>query len=193
MAELPPLASIDDVEALLGHDLTQSEITQAEALLNQASGLFRRTAHRSFTAGEGTFRLKVNGGEVRLPESPVVRVDSVKDDEGNDVTYTLFDATITTSLQSHRFVRVTYAYGATEVPALVVTTVAGMVARVMNVDPRARAGLAQVQETAGPYSAGGTFAGWAVGAQLLLSPADAEVAKMFRATRLSNTIVLGAR
>ena len=55
---------------------------------------------------------------------------------------------------------------------------------------RARAGMTQFQKTAGPFQEGGTFAAWAVGGQVLLSPADAAVAQSFRPTRLPSTVVL---
>lgn len=188
MAEQTPLASTDDVEAMLGRDLTSSEAGQVGALLEQASALFRKAAGRDFTPGRFKNRLKVNGGEVRLPNSPVTVVHSVTDDDGNPIDYTTYGSTLTTPLRSHRFVRVDYEGGG-DIPELVTTTVAGMVARLFNVDARAKAGMSQFQETTGPFSEGGTFASWAVGGQLMLAPADVAVAQSYRAPRLSNTVV----
>lgn len=188
MAESTPLASHMDVAALLGRDLTSSEQEQAEPLLIQASALFRKAAGRDFTPGRFANRLKVNGGDIRLPNTPVIVVHSVTDDDGNPIDFTTFGSTLTTCLRSHRFVRVDYEGGG-DVPELVRNTVAGMVARLFNVDARAKAGMSQFQETTGPFSEGGTFASWAVGGQLMLSPADAVVAQSFRAPRLSNTVV----
>lgn len=188
MAEYTPLASALDVEALLGRDLTSSEAWQVDALLEQASALFRKAAGRDFTPGRYANRLKVNGGEIRLPNSPVTVIHSVTDDDGNAIDYTTFGSTVTTCLRSHRFVHVDYEGGG-EVPDLVTKTVAGMVSRLFNVDARAKAGMSQFQETTGPFSEGGTFASWAVGGQLMLAPADAAVAQSYRAPRLSNTVV----
>lgn len=188
MAEYTTLASSADVAALLGRDLTSSEMEQVDALLVQASALFRKVAGRDFTPGRFKNRLKVNGGEVRLPNTPVTVVHSVTDDDGNPIDFKAFGSTLTTCLRSHRFVRVDYEGGG-DVPELVTSTVAGMVTRLFNVDARAKAGMSQFQETTGPFSEGGTFASWAVGGQLMLAPADAAVAQSYRAPRLSNTVV----
>ncbi|WP_336630006.1 MULTISPECIES: hypothetical protein [unclassified Microbacterium] len=192
MASEDNLASSTDVSALLGRDLTSAEAAQVEALLTQASALFRMASRRSFTAGESLVRLKVNGGEVRLPETPVVNVSAVTDDDGNPVPFTQFQGTLTVPLLSHRFVRVAYTHGSDAVPELVVSTVAGMVARVMSIDPKAKSGVVQHQTTATPYSENDTYASWAIGGQVMLSPADMDVAKNMRPTRLSNTVVLGS-
>lgn len=192
MASETPLASDSDVAALLGRDLTSAEAAQVEALLTQASALFRMTAHRSFTPGASTVRLKVNGGEVRLPETPVVSVDAVVSDDGAPIVFTQFKGMITVPLRSHEFVRVTYTHGPTEIPDLVVATVAAMVARVLSIDPKAKTGVAQHQTAATPYSESDTFATWAIGGQVMLSPSDLDVAKSFRRTRMSNTVVLGS-
>ncbi len=191
MAEYTPLASTADVVAALGRGLTPQEQAQVESKLAKASELFRAAAGRDFTPGRKTSRLKVNGGEVRLPQTPVVTIHSVTDDDGNAIEWThAFGATLTVPLLSHRFVRVDYSFGSDEVPKLVTETVAEMVARVFAVDKRAKAGLSQYQKTTGPFSEGGTFASWAVGGQVMMSPADAAVAATFRAPRLSNTVVL---
>lgn len=190
MAEYEALASVDDVKAALGRDLTTSEQAQVGPALEKASELFRRAARRDFTAGRKTTRLKVNGGEVRLPQSPVATIHAVTDDDGNPVRWAHpFGATLTVAMRSHQFVRVDYSYGG-DVPKLVRTTVADIVARLFNVDDRAKSGLAQYQKGTGPFTEGGTFASWAVGGQVMLSPADEAVAASFRAPRLANTVVL---
>jgi len=184
-----PLATSEDVVAALGRALTDSEAAQAEAALRQASELFRTAAGRQFTPGRKLTRLKVNGGEVRLPQSPVTEVHSVTTDDGAPLSYRSFQSTICVDLLSHRFVRVDYSFGDAIIPELVAGTVAGMVARVFSLDGRAKAGLTQYQTTTGPFSGGGTFAAWAVGGQIMLAPADIAIARSFRAPRLSNTVV----
>lgn len=189
MVELMPLASDTDVAGALGRDLTPSEVVQVQAKLVQASELFRNAANRTFTPGRKTVRLKVNAGEVRLPESPVVTVHSVTDDDGTAIEHTLFGVTITVPRCSARFVRVDYSFGSADVPALARETVAAMVARVMDVDKLAKAGLSQFQTTTGPFTDGGTFATWAVGAQVLMAPADIVAAESFRPPRVPSTVV----
>lgn len=184
-----PLATQDDVIEALGRALTTSEAQSVDAKLRKASELFRKEAHRTFTPGRRTSRLKVNGGEVRLPESPVTTVHSVTDDDGTPITHTLFGVTLTVPLRSHHFVRVDYSYGTETPPTLAVETVAEMVARVFGLDKRAKAGIAQFQRTDGPFSDGGTFAAWAVGGQVTMSPADIDAAKSLRPPRLGNTVV----
>lgn len=189
-----PLATLEDVVEALGRDLTSSEAAQVDAKLKQASGLFRKEARQIFTQARSTRRLKVDGGEVRLPESPVVAVHSVTDDEGYAIEWCeLFGVAFRVPLRSHRFVRVdfTHGYDAEEIPELVVTTVAAAVARVFDTDTRARAGLSQFQESTGPFSEGGTFAAWAVGGEVTLSPAELDTARSFRPARVSRTIVQG--
>lgn len=190
MAEYVALASVDDVKAALGRDLTSSEALQVDDMLKNASELFRDAAGQNFTPDRRVQRLKVNGGEVRVTNSPVVEIHSVTDDASNPITYTRFGVTLDVGLRSDQFVRVDYSYGADEVPELARTTVAGMVARTFNVDDRAKAGLAQFQKSDGPFSDGGTFASWAVGGQVMMSPADTLAAQSFRPRRLTNTVVL---
>ncbi|MDF2578441.1 MAG: putative bacteriophage protein [Microbacterium sp.] len=184
------LATSEDVVAALGRALTTSEATGVDAKLAKASELFRDEARRNFTPGRRTTRLKVHGDEVLLPESPVVTIHAVTDDAGAAVTYTRFGTMLTVACRSQSFVRVDYSFGSDTVPELVKTTVAEMVARTYDVDKRARAGMTQFQKTAGPFQEGGQFAAWAVGGQVLLSPADAAIARSFRAPRLPSTVVL---
>lgn len=182
-----PLATRWDVVESLGRDLTSSEETRVDAALAKASELFREEAERTFTPGRRTNRLKVHAGEVRLSELPVTDIHSVTDDEGRPVRYARFDSLLTIHDCAAPFVRVDYSFGRETVPEIVRTTVAGMVAQAFGVDKRARAGMTQYQQTGGPYNEGGTFAAWAVGGQVMLSPADAEVARKLRPPKLGGT------
>ncbi|MET0716407.1 MAG: hypothetical protein ABWY57_15990 [Mycetocola sp.] len=188
MADLT-LASSSDVAAQLGRALTSEETARVDALLEKASGLFRKRSGQTFTPGQSLVRLKVNGGLVRLPESPVVDVISVTDDDSTPIEYTLFGQTITLCRRSDRFVRVDYKHGSDTVPDLVRVTVAEVVARVLRIAPGAMTGLSQFQKTDGPFSRGGTYAPWAVGGQLMLSPDDISTALLFRAPHSGNLIV----
>lgn len=186
-SEYPPLADSGDVENALGRALTSSEANRVDDALVKASELFRREAQRTFTTGRRTNRLRSHAGEVRLPEKPVTDVVSVTDDNGYPIQYTRFDSVLALSDTATQFVRVDYIFGSNEVPEIVRTTVAAAVAGAFDVDKRARAGMTQFQEAKGPFSEGGTFASWAVGGQVGLSPADIAVARSFRAQRLGGT------
>src|SRR6056297_3421216 len=82
------LATIADVEARLGRDLTAGETAQASAYLNDASALFVQRAVQKFEVGESTVRLFPNDGVVRLVQRPVISVDSVTDIDGNEIDFT---------------------------------------------------------------------------------------------------------
>lgn len=192
MAEnFTPLASSADVVKALGRALTTSEQQKVDAALAKASELFRHEAQRAFTPGRKTSRLKVNRGEVHLAESPVSTIHSVTDDDGRRVRFTHFGVMLTLSACAAPFVRVDYEFGDAKVPELVVTTVAEMVAATFGLDKRARAGMTQFQDTTGPFSDGGTFATWAVGGKIAMSPADIAIAQSFRPIKLGGTVVHG--
>ncbi|MFJ6547451.1 hypothetical protein [Microbacterium sp. NPDC091676] len=186
-----PLASSEDVVKALGRDLTSSEQAKVDVALAKASELFRNEARRTFTRGRKTARLKVSRGEVHLPESPVVTVHSVTDDHGHRFRFTHFGVMLNISACAEPFVRVDYEFGDDKVPELVVTTVAEMVAATFGLDKRARAGMTQFQDTTGPFSDGGTFAAWAVGGKIAMSPADLATAQSFRPVKLGGTVTQG--
>ncbi len=183
-----PLAAPKDVEALLGRDLTSEEAAKADAMLAKASADFRRAAgRRLFTPGTTTARLKVDGGQVWLKQLPVTDVTSVVDDDGRPVPYTRTGQVLCVPLDSARFVTVTYTHGSAEVPDDVVSAVADCVARVLKVDPRAASGVSQTQhsETRGPFTESGSdsFASWAVGGSVMLSPSEMATARSYRTRR----------
>ncbi|AHH20851.1 putative bacteriophage protein [Nocardia nova SH22a] len=181
---MDPLATAQDVETQLGRDLTETEQARVEGILAKASDLFRRKARQDFTLGESTVRLKSNGGEIRLEQEPVTAVTTVVDDCGAAVDHRWAGQLLWVTrngcpLGSHEFVTVTYSHGG-EVPDLVRQTIAEVVARVLNVDSRALSGVVTATETTGPFSETLTYAGWAVGGQTMLSPADEAIALSYR-------------
>lgn len=184
-----PLATSADVVNALGRALTPSEESGVDDRLITASGLFRDEARRQFTPGRKTVRLKVNGGEVRLPESPVTVIHSVATPDGLVTTYSRSGNVLSVGLRSDQFVTVDFSFGSADVPAEVRTAVAAMVARIYGVDERAAAGMTQFSSGEGPYSESGQFATWAVGGQVILAPADAAIARRYRPPRLTSTIV----
>lgn len=181
------LASVEDVKEALGRDLTPEELIKVEPILDKASELFRLRSGQQFTPGASTVRLKVNGGEVRLPQRPVVDVEAVTLDDGSAVAFDLFGSVLTTSLRSHAFVRVTYTHGG-DVPEVVRLCIADIGRKVLEIPKAARGGLSQFSKTDGPFSESGTYAAWAVGAQTMLAPDDNALADTFR-VRYGNAIV----
>ena len=176
---MDPLASSEDVEAQLGRELTDAESGRVDDILAKASALFRDKSGQDFTPGRSVRRLKVNGGRVRLPQTPVVEVHSVTLDDGAPVDHDLFGQWLTVPLASHEFVRVDYEHGG-DVPDLVRITIAEVVAKVIRIDRNAAAGVATHQLSAGQYQESRTYAGWALGGGTSLAPEDEKVALSFR-------------
>ncbi len=181
------LATIADVEARLGRDLTVAETSKANAYLADASALFIQRAIQKFEVGESTVRLFPKDGIVRLVQRPVIEIVSVKDIDGVDIDYTWDGRQSLYDLGDFRGVTVTYEHGSAEIPADVVAVVAGMVARTLSISPDAAAGVQQ--QAVGPFSQ--TYATWAVGAQVMMSPAEAKVADHYRGLTFRSTSVLG--
>lgn len=196
------LATIEDVEALLGSTITDG-VERAEALLAQVSARFRREARQEFTPGESTVRLKTVGGVVFLREQPATEVVSVVGPDGQPVGFehhgqevAISSGSMVLVLDSEGspmsplrmdersgpqldFVTVTYRHGGA-VPAAVVGAVADAVRRIIGVDPDASAGVTQQTDSAGIYSRTRQYATWAVGGQALLSPDEITLARSFR-------------
>lgn len=182
---MQPLATIADVEGFVGRPLTPEETVKANAIIAKASALFRLEAGQTFTREKTTVRRKVNGGEVLLPMSPVVNVESVTDDWNREVKFRRTGQVLHVPMTSSDFVSVTYEHGADDVPELVRTTVAEIVKKVLTISPKAAAGLTQWGQTAGPLSEQQTYATWAQGGQTMLSPDDAAIARRFRVRGLN--------
>ncbi|MGW4718873.1 hypothetical protein [Nocardia sp. NPDC004260] len=181
---MDPLATEVDVAAQLGRDLTTAEQTRVAGILIKASELFRREAGRTFTPGETTVRLKVEGGRVRLAEEPATGVTAVLDDAGNSLDYELAGQWLIVSrngylLSSHEFVTVTYTHSG-PVPDLVRLTIAEIAVKVLNISRQASAGIVTQQRSAGGYQETNTYAQWALGGGTTLSPEDLKVARSYR-------------
>jgi hypothetical protein len=186
------LASAEDVKAALGRDLTLSEVTSAKEHLDKTSELFRLEARQQFTAGESRNRLRVTDGAVTLPQKPVAEVISVTGDwaQAQPVPHELFGQRLNVAgLTTGDYVRVHYSHGG-PVPDLARLTVAGIVAQLLEADPRAKAGVTQRGETRGPFSVQETYAAWAQGSAPRLAPDDVKVARSFR-VRSYGSIIQG--
>lgn len=178
------LASESDVVDAMGRDLTPTERARVDSILNKASEMFRRRSLQTFTPGTSTVRLRVTAGKVYLPERPLVSVTSVVDDAGVPVAYTLNDQWLTiaadsTSANSYSFVTVSYAHGG-DVPDLVRLCIADLARTALLVPVSAVAGSVSHTETRGPFTVTDTYAGWAQGGGVRLSPDDLALADSYR-------------
>lgn len=165
------LATVEDVcerEGLDPDALTDTQRTKIEKLLVDASAKVRAYTGQHFTKGESTTYLQAGMRTVvKLPQKPVIRIISV-----DDVPFTG---------SHHDFVaegkvKVKYEHGFEQVPADIVSIVCGMVQRTMNIHAIAKTGVKQ--QSVGPYSI--SFADWATGGNLTLSPAERRELKKWK-------------
>lgn len=182
------LATTTDVETRLGRSLTESETAKAEALLDDASALVVGYTGQQFLPGESFNLLQVKqGNKIRLTQRPATDVLSVTDTEGNDVEYTwdgFQTLTITNvSVCNGDRLIVNYEHGNPAVPQDVLSIVASMVARTISIPTEAAAGV--TQQSVGPFSV--TYASWAVGGQVMMSPAEQIALNRYR-TNMQGTI-----
>ena len=181
------LATISDVEARLGRSLTVGEIPKANAYLQDASALFIQRAVQKFEVGESTVRLFPKDGVVRLTQRPVIEVVTVKDIDGVEIDFTFDGHQSLYDLGDRRGITVNYEHGSANIPQDVIAVVAGMVARTLSISPDAAAGVQQ--QAVGPFSQ--SYATWAVGAQVMLSPAEVKVADYYRGLSFRSTSIIG--
>jgi hypothetical protein len=181
------LATISDVEARLGRSLTVAETSKATAYLADASAMFVQRAVQKFEVSESTVRLFPKDGVVRLVQRPVIEIVTVKDIDGNEIDYTFDGHQSLYDLGDLRGVTVNYEHGSANIPDDVVAVVAGMVARTLSISPDAAAGV--TQQSVGPFSQ--SYATWAVGAQVMMSPAEVKVADYYRGLSFRSTSILG--
>lgn len=181
------LATIADVEARLGRELTVDETAKATAWLDDASALFVNRSQQQFEIGSSMVRLFPKDGVVRLLQRPVISVVSVVDADGTAVSYSFDDQQTLYRVATTGPVVVTYQHGSATIPDAVVAVVAGMVARTLSIAPDAAAGV--TKQTVGPFSH--EYAAWAVGSQVMLSPAEQAVADSYRQNQIGTASLLG--
>lgn len=187
------LASTDDVAKALGRPLSPGENATAEHVLSLLSEKFCQEARCTFQRQVWEHRCKVNGQQVRPPRSPLVSVEWVRDDASRPLPFQVRAGYIQVPAASHELVTVRYTAGYESVPRIVTLQIADAAKRALSTDPKAAAGYTQTSTTAGPYTESGTFATWAVGGQVLLSPDDVALARSLRPRRRGNVWVCGAR
>lgn len=73
---LPPLAQVSDVTARLPSSVSV-ETTRVAALLTDASAVVRNFTRQQFTTAQTTDKIRPIGYRLRLPQKPVVSVDSL--------------------------------------------------------------------------------------------------------------------
>ena len=181
------LATIADVEARLGRSLTTAEEAKATAWLEDASALFVNRSEQKFELAESTVRLFPKDGVVRLLQRPVISITSVTDINGVEVDYTWDGRQTLFDVWTYLPVVINYEHGSADIPADVVAVVAGMVARTISIAPDAAAGI--TKSTTGPFSQ--EFASWAVGSQVMLSPAEQAIADSYRQKHIGTASALG--
>ena len=159
------LATIADLEARLGH--TVADATQAQAMLDDVSAAVRSYTGQHFTRTTTYDRLSARNGLVRLPQRPVVNVESVHLHTGALVGFTwhtgsetLCVTNATMSCSRTSWVYVLYEHGYDEIPADVVAVVCNVSLRALGTDPTGGAvasrSITNYQETFGPVGAAGS-------------------------------------
>jgi hypothetical protein len=124
---------------------------------------------------------------VRLVQRPELEITSVKDLDGIEIDYTYDGFQSIYDLGSYTPVIVEYEHGSDDIPADVVACVAGMVVRTLQIAPDAASGV--TQQSVGPFSQ--SYATWAVGGQVMMSPAEEKVANAYRDKTFRSASTLG--
>lgn len=182
------LATTTDVETRLGRSLSETETARAEAFLDDASALVVSYTGQQFLPGTSYNLLQVKqGNKIRLTQRPATDVLSLTNTDGDDVLFTWdgFQTIVVenpTICNGDRLI-VSYEHGNATVPNDVVSVVSAMVARTISIPTEAAAGV--TQQTVGPFSV--TYANWAVGGQVMISPTEQTVLNRYR-TNLQGTI-----
>lgn len=198
---MSPLASVSDLEDRLGRALTAAEQARADALLADASALVRSYTGRDFEHVDDDEQvLRVVGGKITLPRTPVTDVTRVVAVSGRDdvpditIADWAWDGIDSIRIGEGTFVinlpevwwdddgypgtyRVAYSHGYQDVPADVVAVVCGMVLRTLTA-PTMAGGV--TSETIGSYSYRLETPG--AGLMVTLSQDDRRVLDRYRTT-----------
>lgn len=182
------LITVAEVEAVHGQQKNRALVEHA---INRLSMLFCQEAGQDFQLRTLTQVLKVNGGIVRLGVKPVQKVEAVNDVEtGRAVDWVLKGGVLRVGALSHQLVEVTYRAGYDGAPEIVKSQLIDSVGRYLALPETARQGVSQVSETVGPHTRSQTFAAWAVGGQVMLSPDDIALSHKFRPIKTGNVWVV---
>jgi hypothetical protein len=185
------LITVSDVEVRLGRSLTFAEAAKVEALIEDASALVVNYTGQNFTAGTSTNMLQVRKGSVKLSQHPVTAVNTVTNIDGDDVPFSWNGhhtvAVPSDLLANYDYAIVNYDHGYASTPDDVVSVVAGLVVRTFSIAPDAANGI--TQQTTGPFSV--SYAAWAVGGQLVLSPTDQNILSKYKNRVVGSIEILG--
>lgn len=143
------MTALATIEDLLTRMTTTPDPDRAAAVLDDASAAVRAYCGQAFDRATTTDRLRFRRGRLRLPERPVVEVDTVEDVAGATVAATwdgLDQLALTTSAAYwetngspswDRVVDVTYTHGYETIPDDLVAVVCNIAARSLGVPPEA--------------------------------------------------------
>lgn len=211
MSSLPPLATLEDVQARVPFTTSSAQEQITETLLVDASAKVRTYTGQTFTLVENDEQvLRPVGTLIRLPQRPVIEVASVVALGGGQLPdiplsgwmWDGADLINVAGIDSNVFVsmpewwnehagtntyRVTYTHGYDEVPADVVAVVCGMVTRTLT-SPSIAEGL--VSERIGQYNFQMQQGVGSPGVSVRLTRADRDDLQRFR--RTSSTIAVTA-
>ncbi|MCC9712075.1 hypothetical protein E4N62_46840 [Streptomyces sp. MNU76] len=193
------LATVEDVEARLGRDLTEEEAARAPSLLADASALVREYTGRDFEAvADDVIVLRPVGVLLRLPQRPVTAVNSVAAvaPDGTatavmsgwsfdgvdkiDLTYATYSADFASDAWRDRCqpdtYQVDYDHGDATIPAIVVKVVCDMVLRTL-LSPSMTPGM--VAERIGAYNYQLQQGAGATGARVVMDDQDEKALKRY--------------
>jgi hypothetical protein len=130
---LAPLASVDDIEAILGRELTVAETAMVEMYIEMASDYVRDYTGRTFEyQSNHQIRIQADAhGIIDLPDPPVHAVAAVlnaEDDE--EIDGWVWDQMWRLKcIPAWRTCKVTYTHGNVDVPSVITHVVASMASR----------------------------------------------------------------
>lgn len=195
------LATFDDVQAEYPGEIPAADEPRLTRLLENASAVVRNYTRQAFTRQSSTARLRPIGYKVRLPQRPVVSVESVAIVDGTNLlpftgwvwdggsevwigggstVVNLPEAVGDLFRYTTPLVEVSYTHGYDEVPVDVKAVVVGLVARTY-----AAPGVAGVfkSQTVGPFS--GTLTDSATQGITSLGQAEREILNAYRRSSTS--------
>lgn len=184
------LASRSQVAATLGLDddsgLSASQQARIDGLLERVSSIVEREAQRDFTPGPVQSQVIVTDSRVYLQQ--VASVESVTDLDGHDIDSELSGEWLTVTRNGSHIpsgTRLVIEYTRGAVPAAVEALVAGVVGRLLTVEP------GSPESQASDITAGSDFrvrlADW-VSSTALMTPDELAEARGFR-NRIPNVII----
>lgn len=136
------LATQPDLEARLGRGLTDDELAQANALLDDVSAAVILYTGQKLARATYELRTRVKRGKVRLPQKPVHDVTAVTDRFGNAIEFTwdgldkvIVDCCQFTGSPPIQVVDISYDAGPDTVPTPIVGLVSAIALRALGIDP----------------------------------------------------------